>query len=271
MAAPTDVLWLGNDGPPPPNPQTESVFHLSTAGDVLLPTLPNVSATGIAFDGTFLYFNNDGELAKRDLTGTLLADVLLSPPKAGANSEDLAYDVSTGLLWRMDNFVPDDPSDPDVPVGGAPKVTKFNPLTRVVDNTFYVAPAIALLPPGGVRWGGLGIAHDQPGNRLFLSFEAEPAPFPNGVVLVRDLTTGATDVLFQTTGFQTGGMDYDPDTQTLWIGGADFVRHISLDPAFIDPAGTTIVDLASSAILATVKNSSGRFVDGLAFVRGFCP
>ena len=77
MAAPTDVLWLGNDGPPPPNPQTESVFHLSTAGDVLLPTLPNVSATGIAFDGTFLYFNNDGVLTKRDLNGTLLAVVFV--------------------------------------------------------------------------------------------------------------------------------------------------------------------------------------------------
>ena len=265
MAAPTDVLWLGNDGPPPPNPQTESVFHLSTAGDVLLPTLPNVSATGIAFDGTFLYFNNDGVLAKRDLNGTLLADVFFPPPKAGANSEDLAYDISTGLLWRMDNFDPDGPGD------GAPKVTKFNPLTGVVDNTFHVAPAVPLLPPGGVRWGGLGIAHDQAGNRLFLSFQAEPAPIQYGVVLVRDLTTGATDVLFQTTGFQTGGMDYDPDTQTLWIGDAGFVRHISLDPAFIDPAGTTIVDLASSAILATVKNSSGRFVDGLAFVRGRCP
>ena len=265
MSSTTDVLWLGNDGPPPPNPQTESVFHLSTAGDVLLPILPNVSATGIAFDGTVLYFNNDGLLAKRDLNGTLLADVVVAPPKAGENSEDLAFDVSTSLLWRMDNF------DPDGPDGGSPKVTKFDPLTGVVANTFYVSPENTLLPPGGVQWGGLGIAHDQAGNRLFLSFEVDSEPFQVGVVLVWDLSTKAKSVLFQTAGFQTGGLDYDPETQTLWIGDADFVRHVSLDPAFIDPAGTTILDLASSAILASVKNSSGRFADGLAFVRGRCP
>ena len=290
MAAPTDVLWLGNDGPPPPNPQTESVFHLSTAGDVLLPTLPNVSATGIAFDGTDLYFSakkSGGSpitiLTKRNLNGDDLHAGLLSPDAAGSNSHDLAFDIDTGLLWRMDSF------DPAGLGGGSPKVTKFNPATGdpVLIDTFFVSPSDVTpsiaLPANAERWFGYGIAHDQVGKRLFLSFRAENDKsdvFHSGVVLVWHLDTGVPELLFKTDAFTTGGMDYDPDTQTLWIGGIaapNFVRHISLDPKFINPDGSTIVTPSSDAILATVKVppqpnlSQAGFTDGLAFVRGRCP
>jgi hypothetical protein len=99
----------------------------------------------------------------------------------------------------------------------------------------------------------LGIAYDSFRDLLYVSYcDAGCSTLGKGLVQVVDPDTGMVlSDLFSTSGFATGGLGYDPATDSLWVGDATTVRNISL-------SGTVLSSFARPA--------PGGFVDGLEFI-----
>jgi len=233
-AALSGTLWLGNDG-------GGSVFHTDVAGNVL-GQVPNTPVTGIAFDGSFLYFSDmGGNITRRSADGgTVLASFAV--PRVGIPSEDLAWDPVRQRLWRIEH----DPAT----------VRRIHPTTGAVEATYSI-PALDPDPNLTPR-GGLGIAYDCHHDRLYVSFcQAGCASLEKGLVLVMDPNTGTiTGELFRAQG-ATGGLAYDGESGALWVGStllsAIIVRNMSL----------------SGTVLGSFERPQpGGFVDGLEFVGG---
>jgi hypothetical protein len=257
----TAALWLGNDTFSDAAAGF-SVFAMDLGGNLLI-EVQNTAMTGVAFDGTNLWFSSPvsadpsvADLTKRNTDGTLVPGATFSPQAFSPSTEDLTFDTKRQLLWRIDN----DPAT----------LVQIDPATGAVVQSF--ALSAAGLDPD--LKGGYGIAYDNVKDVLYVSFgRLDGDPFPNhfmeGVVKTADPATGAiTGELFRTdavasgeTTFATGGLAYQPGTGTLtgegtlWVGDLLYVRHMSL----------------TGEVIARVRSPHpSRFVDGLEFVSGSC-
>ncbi len=226
------TLWLGNDG-------AGDVFHTDDAGNVIH-VVPTTPVTGVAFDGTNLYFSNHlGQIDRRSEDGTTIFGGF-SISTLGNPSEDLAWDPTRQRLWRIEH----DPAS----------VRKIDPISGTVDATYSI-PAVDEDPNLTPR-EGLGIAYDCRRDRLYISFcQAGCASVTRGLVLVMDPNTGAiADELFRTDGFATGGLGYDAASDALWVGDVGTIRKMSFLGVVLD---------------GFVRPQPGGFVDGLEFI-GSC-
>jgi hypothetical protein len=268
----TAVLWLGNDTfSERAIADKVSVFAMDLGGNLLV-EVEETGMTGVAFDGTNLWFSAQSgvaplvtELTKRNTDGTLIPGAIFSPRAFSRNgAEDLTFDTKRQLLWRIDH----DPAT----------LVQIDPTTGAFVQSF-VLPAADL----GVLKGGYGIAYDTVEDVLYVSFgrpDGDPLRnFMEGVVRIVNPNTAVPDpvdpvtgtiaitgVLFRTkaaapeeTSFATGGLAYQPGTGTLtgegtlWVGDQFYVRHMSL----------------SGDVIARVRNPHpDHFVDGLEFVSG---
>jgi Tol biopolymer transport system component len=227
------TLWLGNDA-------HGDVFRTDTVG-TMLNEIPNLPVSGIAFDGTFLYFSDPGGLLEQLTTDGSTLVQAVSIPSAG-DAEDLAWDSKRQRLWRIDHFP-----------ASAPTLRKINVATGTIEASYPLPSAdpvdfVSLAP-----LGGLGVAYDGTRDLLYVSFcQAGCARLDAGVVKSVDPNTGTViGDLFRTAGFATGGLAYDPAADTLWVGSADVVRNMTL-------TGTVLSSF--------VRPQPGGFVDGLELV-----
>jgi DNA-binding beta-propeller fold protein YncE len=216
------------------------VFHTDLAGHVL-GGLPNARVSGIAFNGSFLYFSDmGGNITRRTADGgTVLASFAVAP--VGTPSEDLAWDPARQRLWRIEH----DPAT----------VRRIHPTTGAVEATYSI-PALDPDPDLTPR-GGVGIAYDCHRDRLYVSFFQANNLSNKGLVLVMDPNTGTiTGELFRAQG-PTGGLAYDGESDALWVGSAigsvETVRNMSL---------------SGSVVSSFERPQPGGFVDGLEFVGG---
>ena len=241
----TSELWLGNDRDPDAASADSDVVAMDMGGNVLM-QIVDTPTTGVAFDGTNLWFSGStGVLTKRTKATPGVVDDTFKTAVFGNNTEDLAWDRTRGCLWRIEN-------SPATLVKIDPDPANIDPATGFLSaSAFPLAPAD--LDPN--LQGGYGIAYDEARDRLYVSFgHLDPDPLDAGVVLTVDPTTGAvTGVLFHTVGHATGGLGYDSATDTLWVGDSAFIRHLTL----------------AGGILAVVtRPPRGAFVDGLEFIGG---
>jgi hypothetical protein len=73
-----------------------------------------------------------------------------------------------------------------------------------------------------------------------------------GLVDIVDPATGAVKgTLFRTSGFNTGGLAYDPSTDSLWVGDWEVIRNVTLTGAVIGSFG---------------RPQPGGFVSGLELI-----
>jgi hypothetical protein len=218
-------LWLGND-------TVGDVFQTSTTGAVLN-QVNNLATTGIAWDGSSLYFADPaGDFTKRSANGAVvLASFFVA---SGDTGEDLAWDSKRDVLWRIVH---------------SNLVEEINPTTGTLVNSFNIPTADPILG----TLGGLGIAYDSKRDQLDVSFCAVGcSSLAAGLVDVVDPNTGTVlGPLFRTTGFATGGLGYDAATDTLWVGDETTVRNMS----------------RTGAVLSSFSRPQpGGFVDGLEFI-----
>lgn len=219
------VLWLGND-------TVGSVFQTDTTGTVLQ-ELMNIDVTGIAFDGSSLYFaDRPGNYSVRTPDGATVLGTFSAA--SGGIGEDLAWDTSRNRLWRI---VHNNTLQRIDPVAGAVDMSVALPTAHPSFNTL----------------GGLGIAYDGSRDRLYVSYcERGCATLGRGLVQIVDPSTGSvTGDLFLTSGFATGGLGYDPVTDSLWVGDSSTVRNMSL---------------SGSVLSSFARPTPGGFVDGLEFI-----
>lgn len=229
------TLWLGND-------TVGHVFQTDTTGAVLR-TILNTPTTGIAFDGTNLYFSNfDGNATKRTADGGTILDSFLIPKSPFVCcAEDLAWDTTRDRLWRLDHSAP-----PGVPSF----LRKINPVTEMEEAAF----PMPLQLPMFSNLGGIGVAYDSMRDLLYVSFchAGCSAPLTDGIVLTVDPDTGTVlGTLFQTDRFGTLGLAFDRTTDTLWVGDFAVVRNVTL-------AGVELSNFA--------RPPGGGAVDGLEFI-----
>ena len=229
-------LWLGNDG-------GGTTFHVDTTGAVL-GSLPGVPSTGLAFDGSTLYLSNfPGGITERTADGTVILDSFFIAHEAGVCcGEDLAWDTSRDRLWRIDHSNPG--------AGIPSKLRRIDPVTNLLETSFD----LPLVVGDFANMGGLGLAYDPIRDLLYASFcHAGCATLLEGIVIAVDPDTGGMvgPPLFTTSGFATGGLGYDPATDTLWVGDNTVVRNMELD-------GTVLSSFA--------RPGPGGFVDGLEFI-----
>jgi len=221
------TLWLGNDTGGP-------VYHTGTDGTLLGSVVTPV--TGIAFDGSSLYFSNaTGGTTRRTLDGGTVLDTFLAPA-FGNPTEDLAWDSTRNRLWRIDH--------------ASPFLVRINPVSGMVDQTIALSP----IDPGGLltSLGGLGIAYDPTRDLLYASFcQQGCASFGAGLIMSFSPVNGAFAGLQLRPGFATGGLGFDPLTDTLWVGAGQVIHNIDLNGA----------DLSSFT-----KPGGAGFTDGLEFV-----
>jgi hypothetical protein len=222
-------LWLGNDA-------VGDVFRTDTAGTVLTRmVLPEV--TGIAFDGASLYFaDRIGNYTRRTPDGmTVLGTFRVDTFDTG---EDLAWDTKRNRLWRIVH---------------TNLLQRIDPVAQTLDASFSIPTADPVLG----TLGGLGVAYDGTRDRLYVSFcGAGCSAQAAGLVAVVDPETGAVvDELFRTDGFYTGGLAYDPGTDTLWIGGRAGARLVVRNTS-----------LAGNLLSEFDRPQDGGFVDGLELV-----
>jgi len=229
------ALWLGND-------TIGDVFETTTSGTVIT-DLVGLPTTGIAWDGTNLYFADPaGNFTKRTADGkTVLASFpQIASPGGG---EDLAWDSNRKVLWRI--------------LHNPAALQKIDP----VAETLIASYSIPNSDPGFLgTLGGLGIAYDSTRDRLYLSFcSAGCSSFSVGLVSIVDPNTLAPNTpsnlstLFRTSGFATGGLAYDASTDTLYVGDNGVVRHM---------------DRSGNVLSTFNRPTPGAFVDGLEFVSG---
>jgi len=144
-ALPTPTLWLGND-------MSGDVFATDLSGRPVT-DLGNLPRTGIAFDGTYLYFGDrGGNIEQRTSDGQLVLKSF-NIPISGCCAEDLAWDTKRQRLWRIDH-------------GNVLHVIDVNSGTE--DRSF----SLPTTDPGGILTplGGLGIAYDPGRDLLYVSF-----------------------------------------------------------------------------------------------------
>ena len=230
------TLWLGNDG-------GGHVFHTDLAGHDL-GGVPNTPVSGVAFDGSSLYFSDmGGNITRRSADGrTVLASFAVPP--VGTPTEDLAWDPVRQRLWRIEH----DPAT----------LRRIHPTTGAVEATYSI-PALDPDPDLTPR-GGVGIAYDCHHDLLYVSFFQANNLSNKGLVLVMDPNTGTiTGELFRAQG-PTGGLGYDGESGTLWVGSAvgsvETVRNMSLSGAVLNSFD---------------RPQPGGFVDGLEFIGGCDP
>jgi predicted esterase len=227
-ALPTPTLWLGND-------MSGDVFATDLSGHPVT-DLGNLPRTGIAFDGTYLYFGDrGGNIEQRTSDGQLVLKSF-NIPISGCCAEDLAWDTKRQRLWRIDH-------------GDVLHEIDIN--TGTNDRSFLLPttdPAGILTP-----LGGLGIAYDPGRDLLYVSF-CQQGCVLNGQGLVEtvDPSTGnVTGVLFRSTVGLTAGIGYEADDDSLWIGDVGVVHHFS----------------RSGAVLSSFNRPQpGGPVDGLEFI-----
>jgi hypothetical protein len=224
MPVEAGVIWLGND-------TAGDVFQTDTAGNVLQ-QIVNVGVTGVAFDGSSLYFvDRQGNYSVRTPDGSTVVDSFFVA--SGGTGEDLAWDPVRSRLWRV----------------------VHNNTLQEIDPVAASAVNFSL-PTSHAQFstlGALGIAYDSVRDLLYVSYcDAGCATLSKGLVQVVDPNTGTVmGDLFLTSGFATGGLGYDPATDTLWVGDAGTVRNMSLSGSVLSSFG---------------RPSPGGFVDGLEFI-----
>lgn len=233
-------LWLGTHAG-----QGGTVYHTDPTGNVLqsIPNLPPV--TGIAFDGQFLYFEDDsGVVTQRSADGGTIQNTFIvpissttpcvypcyNPHPTTVASEDLAWDTSRQRLWRIsqDN-----------------KLTRIDPVLRRSDKSFQVDATLS----GMESPEGVGLAYDGTRDLLYVSFFEQESQ--RGVVLEVSPDNGAVIGALFHTSFQTLGLGYDAGTDSLWAGGDTLIRNLSL----------------TGQVLASFPRTlPGGLVDGLEFI-----
>jgi uncharacterized repeat protein (TIGR01451 family) len=244
----TATLWLGN------NAQTtdRDAFQSDTTGAVLR-TLNNTLLSGVAFDGEFLYFGTlYGAIEKRTADGATVLDSFTLPglatfPVSGGRTDacchDLAWDSQRQRLWRIEH-------------GGW--LEKIHPQSRTREAHYAMPTTVD--GSNIQRLAGLGVAYDAGRDLLYVSFcEYGCARFDEGLVLLIDPDTGSViGTLFRTDGFATGGLGYDSQTDTLWVGSKTAIG-----------SPVTVINMSRDgeqlSIFTSPVTSSG-FADGLEFV-----
>jgi hypothetical protein len=227
LPAPAEVLWLGND-------TSGDVFETTTTGTVVA-DVGTLQVTGIAWDGSNLYFADPaGNYTKRTADGMTVLDSFALA--TGDTGEDLAWDGKRNVLWRIIHFTN--------------TLQKIDP----VGKSLVASYAIPTSDPGGLgTLGGLGVAYDSTRDELNVSFcQQGCSPLAAGLVDRIDPNTGIVlGALFRTSGFYTGGLAYDPSTDTLYVGDFTMVRHM---------------DRSGNVLASFSRPAPGGFVDGLEFV-----
>lgn len=225
-----DTLWLGND-------TVGNVFQTTTSGGTLT-NLAGLPVTGIASDGSNLYFANPfGSFTKRTANGSTVLDTFTVA--SGDTGEDLAWDSRRNVLWRIVH---------------TNVLQEIDPATHSLVNSFIIPTADPILG----TLGGLGIAYDGTRDELYVSFcSVGCSSLSRGLVDIVDPNSGlVSGILFRTTGFATGGLGYDALTDSLWVGDATIVRNMS----------------RGGAVLSSFNRPQpGGFVDGLEFVPNAVP
>jgi len=238
------TLWLGND-------TVGDVFHVDTDGTLLGSILTPV--TGIAWDGTSLYFSNSvGGTTERSADGLTVVDSFTAAP-SGSPTEDLAWDSTRNRIWRIDH--------------NSPTLVSIDPLTQTVDQTFALSTADPFLSP----LGGLGIAYDPTRDLLYASFcKAGCAAFGDGLIMSFHPDDGTYAGLTLRPGFATGGLGFDPLTDTLWVGSNQIIHNIALDgsdlSSFLKPGGAGFTDGLEFVPTVPEPITTGLLLGGLLFL-----
>jgi hypothetical protein len=227
-ALPTPTLWLGND-------MSGDVFATDLSGQPVT-DLANLPRTGIAYDGTHLYFGDrGGNIEQRSTDGQQVLKSF-NIPVSGCCAEDLAWDTKRQRLWRIDH---------------GNRLHEIDVSSGTEDRSFLLPttdPAGVLTP-----LGGLGVAYDTGRDLLYVSF-CQQGCVQNGQGIIETIDPSAgtvTGVLFRSAVGLTAGLAYEADNDTLWVGDVGVVHHFS----------------RSGTVLSTFNRPlPGGAVDGLEFV-----
>jgi RHS repeat-associated protein len=220
------TLWIGND-------EGGDTFQTDLSGHVLA-DIRGLGTTGFAYAGSALFFGKrSGEVQERTPNGQEVIRTFSLPPDNP--SEDMAWDCKRHKIWR---------------IGHDNKLREFDPTTGAEEKTFSLPttdPTGELTP-----LGGLGVAYDGKRDVLYVSFCQQGCTgLEAGLVEIVDPETGAVKgTLFRAAGFKTGGLAYEPDDDTLWVGSNALVRHITL---------------SGEVLSSFARPQPGGFVDGLEF------
>ena len=236
-SAAADRLWLGND--------TEGdVFQTDTIGNILI-RIPNANATGIAWDGQFLYFSDhEGNITKRGADGlSVLTGFSIRPSTIDKSTEDMAWDPVRQRLWRVER--------PNT-------LRRIDPFARRVDQTYA-------LPSQGADLEAVGVAYDSSRDILYISYsQSEEGTIAEGLVFSANPGTGTLqNLLFRLPGMPAGGLGWDPATDTLWVGTDTDVRNMSRAGALLSrfirprPSGDIVDGLEFLSVPAPPTPTSG--------------
>jgi hypothetical protein len=224
-ASSVGFIWIGND-------TIGNVYELTTSGTVVT-TLPSLPTTGIASNGSSLFLaDRVANITQRTPNGMTILNSFTT--LTGDTGEDMAWDSTRGVLWEVDH---------------ADTLLKINSSNGAIINSNTLPNTDPML--GSI--GALGLAYDHTRDLLYVSFcQTGCASFNFGLVETVDPNTGTVlSVLFRTTGFPTGGLGYDPSTDTLWVGSQDLIRNMTL----------------TGTVLSSFSIPPGNgFADGLEFV-----
>lgn len=225
----TPTVWLGND-------MGGNVFATDTSGAVEQ-VVAGIGVTGIAYDGTSLYFaDRTGNYTRRTTDGqTVLGSFSVASTGTG---EDLAWDSSRNRIWRIVHNN---------------RLQMINPITGTEDSFFSLPTGHS----GFSTLGGLGVAYDGLRDLLYVSYcDAGCSSLAHGLVQIFDPDTGLITGDLFSTGFGSGGLGYDPVSDSLWIGDSSVVRNVALD-------GTVLSSF--------VRPGPAGFPDGLEFIPHTAP
>jgi hypothetical protein len=227
----TPTFWVGND-------TGGAAYHIDMFGNILGTSATTV-VTGVAFNGTNLFTQNGGNtLTVLDATGGSILDSFTTTP-TGLPTEDLAWDSTRGHLWSINHSF-----------GGVSGIQEIDVATETTVNTFTITTITGFSNPGA-----LGLAYDPTRDLLYASFcHAGCSDLVSGIVIAVDPDDGSFTTLFQTTGFATGGLAYDPLTDTLWVGDSGVIRNMSLSGSVLN-------------VLTRPAGSVFGFADGLEIVQ----
>ena len=223
-------LWVGSDG-------AGFYYQIDTSGNLLSgPFIDGVSGetTGIAFDGAHLWTSSYlGPVTEHNADGSGNLATISPLPNA---SEDMAWDSSRGLLWRITH--------------SSPFLQAFDQSGNVVHQ--YALPTSEL--GFGDDMGGLGLAYDPGRDLLYASFcHAGCSSLATGIVLAVNPNDGSSSVLFLSDS-GTGGLAYDQSADMLWVGDYGLLRYVHLNG---------VVDHTVNLPVASVGNV---FPDGLELI-----